>query len=89
MDLAAFISASLALWRVQGTVEPRSDTIIVRTGDTEIVIERVIQPPFRWMVAHGGRKRPCTSILGVLSTLRTALDVDRGAPLRVTPAPAP
>ena len=83
MDLAPFISESLALWQVQGTVEARDEAIVVHAGGVAISIERADEPPFRWFVTAGGRKRPCVSVLGVLSALRGALGVDRGAPLRV------
>ncbi len=83
MDLASFINESLALWQVQGTVETRDDLIVVHAGGSSITVERTDEPPFRWFVTAGERKRPCPSILGVLNALRTALGVDRGTPLRV------
>jgi hypothetical protein len=68
-----------------------------RAGDTDV--ERKDEPPaFRWSVRWRGageapgaprevRPRMCGSINGVLSALRAALDVDRGNPVRIAPAP--
>ena len=66
-----------------GSVESRGKAIVIRAGEAQISIERATEGPFRWSVKAGGRKRPCTSVLGVLNALRRALDVDRGAPLRI------
>ena len=74
---------TLELWRVPGTVETRDDSILVNANDLAISIKRTEDGPFRWLVTYGQRKRPSSSVLGVLNALRVALDVDRGAPLRI------
>ena len=74
---------TLDLWRVPGDVESRGEAIVIRVGEAQIAVERATEGPFRWSVTTDGRKRPCTSVLGVLNALRRALDVDRGAPLRI------
>jgi hypothetical protein len=71
---------------------------IVRAESGAIAwIERTVrpgEPQFRWAVrwrsagaAPGAprevRPRLCGSLVGVLSALRVALEVDRGAPLRI------
>ena len=83
MDLAPFIADSLALWQVQGTVDANDQTIVVHAGNAAISIQRASDGPFRWVVTAEGRRRPCASVLGVLNALRRALNVDRGAPLRI------
>lgn len=56
------------------------------------------RPEFRWAVRWRSagespgaprevRPRMCGSLVGVLSALRAALDVDRGTPVRIAPAP--
>ena len=83
-----FLSDSLALWRLDGTLEAGEAPIVavIRASDgTTVRIERK-SAPFRWLV-HAGRPRPCASIAGVLNALRSALGVERGSPIRVTPAP--
>ena len=83
-----FLTDSLALWRVEGSVEAGEAPVVavVRTNDgTTVRIERK-SAPFRWLV-HAERPRPCASMAGVLNTLRSALGVERGSPIRVTPAP--
>lgn len=87
--LLPFLSDTLDLWRVAGTVEAGDAPVvaIVRTLDgAEISIERAT-PPFRWIV-RSERPRPCASLVGLLNALRAALGVERGSAVRVAPAPA-
>jgi len=102
--LEGFLTDSLALWRVSGAVERGELPVvaIIRADNGAIVwIERPADKdtPFRWAVrwrvagdAPGGareqRPRHCASLVGVLKALRSALDVDRGSPVRIAPAPA-
>ena len=80
--LAELLRDSLALWQVQGTVEQRDDAFVVHAG-VDVTVQRTDDGPFRWRVTYGQRKRPCGSVIGVLSALRGALNVERGAPLRI------
>jgi hypothetical protein len=104
LRLRTFLEDSLDLWRVEGTVDSGETPVvaIVRAANGTIAwIERPldVQAPFRWLVrwrvagaATGGpreqRPRPCGSLVGVLKTLRGALDVDRGSAVRIVPADA-
>ena len=84
-----FLTDSLALWGVAGAVDIGKAPIVavIRAADGTIVsVERNAGGPFRWVV-RSPRPRPCTSIAGVLNALRSALGVERGEPIRVTPAP--
>ena len=92
-----FLADSLALWRVAGTVEAgvRPTVAVIRADDGAIVwVERSAQEdmPFRWLVrsrlAGAERARPSASLVGLLNAIRTALGVDRGAAVRIAPAPA-
>jgi hypothetical protein len=104
LRLRTFLEESLDLWGIEGRVDSGEHpaVAIVRATDGTIVwIERPLdeQAPFRWLVrwraagaAPGGareqRPRPCGSLVGVLKTLRGALDVDRGGAVRIVPAAA-
>ena len=81
-----FLSDSLALWRVEGTVEAGEAPVVAVISANDGTILRVERktPPFRWVV-HADRLRPCASIAGVLNALRSALGVERGEAVRVTP----
>ena len=83
-----FLKDSLALWRVDGTVEAGETPVVavIRAHDGPTVRVERKSPPFRWLV-HAERPRPCASIAGVLNALRGALGVERGTAIRVTPAP--
>ena len=98
-----FLADSLALWRVAGSVESGDtpDVTVVRAGQgTTVWVERSREEgiPFRWLVrwraasdAPGGARerhpRPCTSVVGMLNAVRSALGVDRGAAVRIAPSP--
>ena len=90
-----FLADSLALWRVAGRVEAGAAPVVavIRTDAGAVVrVERPAQAelPFRWLVRAGGseRARPCASLVGLLNGIRNALGVERGAALRIAPAPA-
>ncbi len=90
MELACdLLTASLAAWRVAGSVERTSDGAIAIEGDKRIRIEPAPQGSmFRWMVAIDGRKRPALSVLALLRQVRGALDPDYAAnKVRVAIAP--
>ena len=83
-----FLADTLALWRVSATVEPGEAPAVAMIRIAEgapISIERCT-PPFRWVV-RTDRPRPCASLVGLLNALRAALEVERGSPVRVAPAP--
>ena len=91
----AFLADSLALWRVAGTVdagEPPTVAVIRTEAGAIVSVERPAQAdmPFRWIVRARGseRARPCASLVGLLNGLRNVLGVERGAAVRIAPAPA-
>jgi G3E family GTPase len=100
--LRAVLADSLMLWGISARVERGTAPVVAQicTSDgTMIWVEPAAEDmPFRWSVrwraaneAPGGarEKRPrcCASVAGLLNALRGALGVDRGAALRVAPAP--
>ena len=69
------LAASLAAWRVAGSVEHGANgALVIVHGRKDVRIERVPQAMFRWMVTVDGRKRPALSIIAVLRQVREALD---------------
>ena len=69
------LEQSLVAWRVTGSVQRTSGTILVRADAREIRIEPAPPDlPFRWMVTVDGRKRGAISLVAVLRQVRAALD---------------
>lgn len=102
--LRAFLTDSLALWGVAGVVRPGQVAVVAEIAAANGVlvwIERAaVDLPFRWMVRWraageqpGGvresRPRVCASVVGLLAAVREALGVERGAAVRIVPAPVP
>lgn len=98
-DVAVLLEDTLALWHVRAVVTCGADALTIEAANgTLIWIERAEAgvTPFRWLLrwrrageAPGAprerRPRGCASIVGVLAALRVALDVERGAALRIAP----
>ena len=98
--LRTFLSDTLKLWQVRGTVEAADAPVVAQirsdTGALAWIERAPDDAPYRWAVrwraagdAPGGtremRPRTCGSLVGLLAALRTALDVDRGTPVRIAP----
>lgn len=88
---------SLALWQVDGKVEPGAAPVaaVINSSACTIWVERAADDaPWRWLVRwrsadmREARARPCVSLVGMLNALRDALGVERGNALRVVAAPA-
>lgn len=79
---------SLAAWGVEGDVAPDVDGALVLTAAGRELRVTLAEPgvPFRWMVEEGGRARGVTSIVGLLRSIRAAVDPDY-RPARVRFAP--
>ena len=101
-QLRVFLADSLALWQVGGTVQAGDASVVaeIRARNGALVwIERAADDtPFRWCArwrsagaAPGGvrelRPRACGSLVGLLAAVRDALGVERGAAVRIVPAP--
>lgn len=98
--IRALLADTLALWAIDGTIGPGAAPCVaeVRASDGRVVhVDRAqAGSGFRWFVrwrdpASGGERapRPCGSFGGVLKALRMALQVDRGAPLRIAASADP
>jgi hypothetical protein len=85
------LTQSLSAWRVEGRVERDADGgLVLRTADKELRIARApaSDQPFRWIVTEGERDRRVTSIVGLLRTVRLAVDPGY-QPVRLRVAPLP
>jgi hypothetical protein len=97
--LRVFLVDTLRLWHVDGHViaaESPAIAEVIAANGTRIWIEpATADMPFRWLARWRGagepagsdrerHPRPCSSLVGVLSAMRLALNVDRGSPIRVT-----
>ncbi len=93
-----FLADSLAVWAVDGVVEAGTQPVAatIRARDCVVWIEHPAgeDAPWRWFVRWRSadmceeRSRPCTSVVGLLSAVRAALNVERGNSLRVVSAEA-
>ncbi|MDB5811778.1 MAG: hypothetical protein JWN94_3900 [Betaproteobacteria bacterium] len=91
-----FLSDSLALWRVGGSVETGNAPVVavIRTRGQVVFIEQNTDrdAPWRWFVrwrdanAIEERSRPCAALTGMLNAVRGALGVERGNAVRIAPA---
>jgi hypothetical protein len=94
-ELRALLSDSLALWGVAGTVSIAEDGVALLAADGAPLRVRRASPeerPVRWWLERGERKRPCTSVLGLLRGLRNALgsgEAGLARRLRVAAPPPP
>lgn len=87
--LRAFLAESLALWGAEGTVERGDPPVIavLLVNGRRICVDRAPNAvPFRWLVRET-RVRPCSSLLGVLTELRTLLGVKSRPAVQSTPRP--
>lgn len=98
----ALLADSLTVWRVRGDVapgEPPAVAVIRAEDGTVVWVEPALasESPIRWWVrwqapgaaAHASpapRSRPCTSVLGLLRTVRHALGAESGYTLRIAPS---
>jgi hypothetical protein len=74
--LGELLGQSLLAWRIQGTLERRSDGALrIHAPPRAISVERApAEVPFRWIVEVDGRRRGALSIAAVLRQVRAALD---------------
>lgn len=74
--LADLLRASLAMWRVDGTVRNANDKLQVTLGAQMLSITRApADLPFRWMIAIDDRTRGAMSVAGILRIVRQAAGV--------------
>jgi len=80
-ELRDLLADSLAVWGVPARAVVANDGVAITTPDgTALQITTAAQAelPIRWWLAKPGQRRPCTSMLGLLRTLRNAVGAGDG-----------
>jgi hypothetical protein len=81
---------SLALWEVPARVEVTADGATLTAPDgTPLRVRPAARSehPVRWWLDRGAQRRPCTSVLGLLRSLRNAVGAGEGEARRLRVAP--
>lgn len=74
-ELRALLADSLALWGMAGRVAVAEEGVTLALAGGPSLAVRPARPeegPVRWWLEQGGRRRPCTGVLGLLRALRHA-----------------
>ena len=82
--LRALIADSLALWGVAGRVDIADTGIRITAGDQVLHVAQAApaEAPMRWWLISETRRRPAASMLGLLRSLRYALNATSTEPAR-------
>lgn len=82
--LRALIADSIALWGVAGRVEIIDGGVRISAADglLHVVKARADEAPMRWWLIREDRRRPAASVLGLLRSLRYALNATTAEPAR-------
>lgn len=75
-ELRALLADSLALWGVEGrtAVDGGGVVVAVPGGITFSIRPAMTEDrPIRWWLERPGQRRPCTSVTGLLRSLRNSL----------------
>jgi len=82
--LRALLADSLTLWGVAGRVEIADGSVRI-IADEQVLHVTPATPgeaPMRWWLISEGRQRPAASMLGLLRSLRYALNATSAEPAR-------
>jgi hypothetical protein len=82
--LRALLTDSLALWGVSGRAEITDKGVRIIANDLVLLVAPASpdESPIRWWLIREGRRRPAASILGLLRSLRYALNATATEPAR-------
>jgi hypothetical protein len=82
--LRALIADSLTLWGVAGRVDIADLGVRITVGDLVLHVAQVLpeEAPMRWWLISETRRRPAASMLGLLRSLRYALNATSAEPAR-------
>jgi hypothetical protein len=81
-ELRALVLDALALWGVAAAVVVDGDGVALVAPDgtpLRVVPAAADERPLRWWLERPGQRRPCTSVLGLLRTLRNAVGAGEAA----------
>ena len=85
-ELRDLLADALALWEVPGRVAVAEGGVALRAPDgtpLRVVAAESADRPIRWWVEKPGQRRPCTSVVGLLRTLRNAVGAGDGEARRL------
>ena len=82
--LRALIADSLTLWGVTGRVDIADGGVKITVGDQVLHVAQAApaEAPMRWWLISETRRRPAASMLGLLRSLRYALNATSTEPAR-------
>ncbi|MCA3277830.1 MAG: hypothetical protein ING10_01020 [Roseomonas sp.] len=82
--LRALIADSLTLWGVAGRVDIADAGIKITAADLVVHVAPALpeDAPMRWWLIREDRRRPAASMLGLLRSLRYALNATGAEPAR-------
>ena len=82
--LRALIADSLTLWGVAGRVDIADLGVRITVGDLVLHVAQALpeEAPMRWWLISEARRRPAASMLGLLRSLRYALNATSAEPAR-------
>jgi hypothetical protein len=82
--LRALIADSLTLWGVAGRVDIADLGVRITVGDLVLHVAQALpeEAPMRWWLISETRRRPAASMLGLLRSLRYALNATSAEPAR-------
>ncbi len=88
--LRALIADSLILWGVAGRVDIADVGIIITADGLVLHVAPALpeEAPMRWWLISDTRRRPAASMLGLLRSLRYALNATSAEPARARVAAA-
>ena len=82
--LRALIADSMTLWGVAGCVDIADVGVRITVGDLMLHVAQALpeEAPMRWWLISETRRRPAASMLGLLRSLRYALNATSAEPAR-------
>jgi hypothetical protein len=82
--LRGLIADSLTLWGVAGRVDIADVGIRITAADLVLHVAQALpeEAPMRWWLISEARRRPAASMLGLLRSLRYALNATSAEPAR-------
>jgi hypothetical protein len=82
--LRALLADSLTLWGVAGRVDIADSGVKITVGDQVLHVAQAEpeEAPMRWWLISETRRRPAASMLGLLRSLRYALNATSAEPAR-------
>ena len=82
--LRALLADSLTLWGVAGRVEIADGGVKIIAGEMVLHVTQATpaEAPMRWWLISETRRRPAASMLGLLRSLRYALNATSAEPAR-------